>query len=338
MALDKKQKKQLFTLLRVAVSGGLIVFLLTYLDVGKILDIVSGIWRHHPGYLAGIILGAFFFQVLEAYRLQQILKIQNIHLPLPRLTVYCFIGMFFNNFMPTTIGGDVAKGFYIVRDSTTRSEPFVALMVMRLVGAFWLILIMAGALAAGYHLLPDKTIPTVMVILLVAGITFTVIFLTSRKLAVKFLVLLKPFKSRRLRQKVIAVYRLFHSHQHFPGRIALASLATLGIEFLFIFFNYMVARGLGYKNIGFLTCLLYVPLIAVATLIPSLNGLGVREGAYIYFFGPILGREGAGALALVMLATVTSLGLVGGVVFAVSGSLRKARPHCPEEDFYIEAL
>lgn len=334
MDLDKRQKKRIFTLIRIAVSGGLIVFLLTYLDLGDILTIVTRIWSDHPFYLLGIVLGAFLFQVCEAYRLQQVLLIQDIFLPLPRLTAYCFIGMFCNNFMPTTIGGDVAKGFYIARDSSTKTEPFIALLVTRLIGAFWLTVITAVALLIGYRLLPDKTTPTIMVIGLVSAIGFSIIFLTRRKLAVKFLILLKPFKSKRLRKEVIAVYRLFHSHKHRPGRIALASLATLGIEFLFIFFNFMVARGLGYENISFIACLIYVPLIAVATLVPSLNGLGVREAAYIYFFGPVIGEDGAGALSLLMLATVIFLGLVGGVVFAVTGSARKARPRLPEAEAF----
>ena len=329
-------RKKIFIILRVVISLGLIIFLVSFLNLGRILEITSRIWKDHPVYLFAILLGGIVFVLLEAFRLQQVLRIQGMNLSLPRLIRYCFIGIFFNNFMPTTIGGDVAKGFYISRESGKKAEPFVALAVVRLIGGICLTLISLVALFTGYHLLPARARITasIMVALLVVGLTFTLFFLTRRKLASKFLVILKPFKSKTLRKNVIEVYRLFHSHQHFPLQISLAALASFGIELLIIFLNYMVARGLGYDTVSFQSFLLLIPLIAVITLLPSLNGLGLREGAYIYFFGnqAMLGQDGAAALSLIMLAMLIFLGLAGGLVFAFSGSRAKARPQSPKEE------
>jgi len=325
-------KKNIFTTLRIAISGGLIVFLVSFLNVGEILRITSRIWKLHPEYLIIALVMVPWLIFLEACRLQMILNIQDIHLPLARLTRYCFIGMFFNNFMPTTIGGDVAKGFYISHDSGKKVEPFVALVVVRIIGSVCLTLIALVALIIGYDILPNKT-PVFMVALLVIGMGFMLVFFTRRKLASKFLIVLKPFKSKGLRQNVIAVYRLFHSYKHFPIQIGTAALITFGIEFLIISLNFMVARGLGLSAVSFKMFLLLIPMIAVATLLPSLNGLGVREGAYIYFFKNLIGTESAGALSLVMLALIIYIGLMGGIVFIASGSLTKARPQpFPEED------
>ena len=266
------------------------------------------------------------------------LKIQSLRIPLPRLTRYCFIGMFFNNFMPTTVGGDIAKGFYVSRDTGEKVKPFVALAAVRIIGAAMLTLISVIALIIGYRLLPNKT-PIYMVSLMVAGMLFIVLFLSRRKLAVKFLVVLKPFKSKMLRGNIIEVYRLFHSHQYFPAQLIRATVATLLIEFIYISFNFVAARGLGFSGVSFKSFLLLIPLISVLTLIPSLNGLGVREGAYVYFFSalPGVGKDGAGALSLVMLAVLLFLSLAGGVVFAVSGSREKRLPSFPtpppEADF-----
>jgi len=333
-------RKKIFTILRVVISLGLIIFLLSFLNLGRILEITSRIWKDQPAYIPLILVGGFLFVLLEAFRLRQILRIQGMNISLLRLVRYCFIGIFFNNFMPTTIGGDVAKGFYIGRQSGKKAEPFVALVVVRLIGGICLTVVALIALILGFHLLPEKNRITasIMVALLVIGLTFILFFLTRRKLASKFLVILRPFKSKVLRKNVIKVYRLFHGHQHFPLQISLATMATFGIELLIIAINYMVARGLGYDTVGFRSFLLLIPLIAVVTLLPSLNGLGVREGAYIYFFGSpeMLGQDGAGALSLIMLVMLIFLGLAGGVVFAFSGSLAKARPRYPEEEDFDE--
>ena len=89
-------KKKIFNILRIVVSLGMITFLVSYLNVGAILDIASRIWDEHPGYLIAVVMGGLLLMVLEAYRLQQVLRVQEIHLSLLRLTRYCFIGMFFN--------------------------------------------------------------------------------------------------------------------------------------------------------------------------------------------------------------------------------------------------
>jgi len=101
-------RKTLFNILRIVVSLGLIIFLIAYLDLKKIGDTASLIWTQHPLYLPLIVLGGLLLMLLEAYRLQQVLQVQGIRVPLLRLTRYCFIGIFFNNILPTSIGGDVA--------------------------------------------------------------------------------------------------------------------------------------------------------------------------------------------------------------------------------------
>jgi hypothetical protein len=59
-------KKRIFNILRIVVSLGLIGFLVSYLDVGKILDIASRIWHEHPGHLVAVVLGGMLMMILEA--------------------------------------------------------------------------------------------------------------------------------------------------------------------------------------------------------------------------------------------------------------------------------
>lgn len=323
-------KKNIFNILRILISLGLIVFLVSYLDLKKISETAALIWTQHPLYPPLIILGGLLLMLLEAYRLQQVLQVQGIRLPLLTLTRYSFIGFFFNNILPTSIGGDVVKGFYIARDTGKKTAPFVALVVVRVIGAVCLTTVTVIALAFGYDRLPNST-PIYMTAFMVLIVAFVLIFFTRRRLAVKFLIILKPFKNKTLRKEIIAVYRLFHSHRHFPLQLGLAALATLGIQFLSISINFLVARGMNFHQIGFSSFFILIPLIMVTSLAPSIGGLGIREGMYVYFFSSLIGKDGAGALGLIMLVLLMAMALTGGIIFAISGSLRKARPESPEE-------
>ncbi len=328
-ARKSRLKRVLLTVLRIVVSLGLLGYLVFSLDLKKIADNLSQIWAERPDCLAALALGGVVLMVLEAFRLQQILLVQEIRSPLPRLIRYCFIGMFFNNFFPTTIGGDVVKGYYLSRDSGAAVGPYVALFVVRIIGIICLVLVAGSALIVGYQLLPSK-LPGVILLFILLLIAFLVIFFVWRRFAAKFLFLLKPIKNKVVRRKVLEVYRIFHSHHRFPVRVGLAALATFGIEFLVIALNYLIVQGLGYDSVPFPDFLLFVPLIAVATVIPSLNGLGVREGAYVYFFAPLIGPDAAGALSFIMLVMIIFLGLLGGIVYLVSGAADKRRPQPPD--------
>jgi uncharacterized membrane protein YbhN (UPF0104 family) len=60
---------------------------------------------------------------------------------------------------------------------------------------------------------------------------------------------------------------------------------------------------------------LLVPVVHLVSMLPSLNGLGIREGAYVYFLGPYIGKEYALALGILWLGLLFLLSLLGGVVY-----------------------
>jgi uncharacterized membrane protein YbhN (UPF0104 family) len=56
-----------------------------------------------------------------------------------------------------------------------------------------------------------------------------------------------------------------------------------------------------------------VPLVWAVSMLPSLNGLGVREGAFVYFFKGYIGPEKAFAVSLLWLGMIMMNSLIGGV-------------------------
>ncbi len=62
---------------------------------------------------------------------------------------------------------------------------------------------------------------------------------------------------------------------------------------------------------------LLMPIVHLMSMIPSVNGLGVREMGFLYFFQDSIGPERATALAILYLFVLILLGLAGGLVYLV---------------------
>src|SRR5438067_12362066 len=52
-----------------------------------------------------------------AFRWHVLLKVQKIHLTLPRLSGLFLIGMFYNQFLPGGTGGDIIKSYYLLKET-----------------------------------------------------------------------------------------------------------------------------------------------------------------------------------------------------------------------------
>lgn len=262
--------------------------------------------------------------ILEAYRLQKVLEIQKIQMPVLKLTFYSFIAVFFKNILPTTTGSGVVRGFYIARDTEKRTEPFAALLVIRMIGVGCLVMVTITALVIDYDQRHNLA-PIYPAIFLFVIFLFVIAFFTRRKVAARRFVILRRLKNKTFGNKIVGACRVFHTHLRFPRKLCLAVAITFAIQFIYITINFLVAKDINFNTIRPGAFFIFIPLISVSAIIPSLGGLGIREVMYVYFFSNILGKEGAGALGMIMLVLTIILATTGGIIFAISGSLRKAR-------------
>ena len=61
-----------------------------------------------------------------------------------------------------------------------------------------------------------------------------------------------------------------------------------------------------------------MPIISAMSLLPSINGLGVREGSTVMLFGPIIGKERAFVVSILLLLVLLVTSLAGGLIYAFS--------------------
>jgi uncharacterized membrane protein YbhN (UPF0104 family) len=112
-------------------------------------------------------------------------------------------------------------------------------------------------------------------------------------------------------------------HLYSPAALARATAASLLFNLTLIVGNYLLGVAVGI-DLSLWYYFLFVPIISVLLMVPSVGGLGIREGAYVFLFGQVTGRDYAVALALAYDLTLVISGLIGAIVYLIQGT-REAR-------------
>lgn len=304
-------RQRLFNALKIAVSLGLIAFILTKVGLAETWNSLRGA---HWGFMA-VALALFIFTLpLRALRWQALLDGLGMHVPVARLTELYFVGTFFNIFLPTGVGGDVIRAVELTQDSRHGAEAIGTVFVDRLTGLLVLFVIALAALPFSYRLV-ETEVAAAIVIMALAGVVGGWLLLQGDLLG---------RIGRRLsflpaQDKLEKLYRAVGG----CGRRALAWALAVSVLFNLanILVNYLIALALG-VHLSPWYFFAFVPIISFSLTLPvSLGGLGVREGTYLLLFGQAgVAPEQALALSLAYYAITVVTGLLGGLVYAIEGA------------------
>lgn len=309
-------KKSISVVLKVLVSIFFITLLL-WLMRGNIKQISvllksTKIWLFCIGFLL-----YFIAAILGAYRLKKVLTVQDIHLPLKDVARLTLIGLFFTNFMPTAVGGDIVKAYYMVKMTNKKLESFTSIFVDRLIGLFSFISLAAIALIFYGNNIENRLVVWMVFAMLVASL-LAITVLLNKNIAKRLRFIVTTLRFVKLDAKLKRVYEAITSYRH-HGKIAIQSFCiSVSCQIMTIFTIYLLAKSIS-VNVSPMVLFLVVPIITVASMLPSLNGLGIREGAYVYFLGGIVGHEQALAISLLWLALFLGVSLFGGAVYLLWG-------------------
>ena len=228
--------------------------------------------------------------------------------------IYC-IGLFFNLTFPTVVGGDVVKMYYAGKPSKLYAQSFAATFLDRDAGMLAMMII--ACLITLIHPVTLSGIPVNLIVwasffaFLLANV---VIFTPSlHRFLTRFLYV---FHLSRIAAKIDAISNAFQiMGRHWP--VLANSLAiSLVNQLLAISVTWVMAVGLR-LHVSILYFLLFVPVITLISMIPvSLNGMGLREYAFMSLFGAIgLAPASTMALGLLSSAIIILSSLPGGVVY-----------------------
>jgi len=301
--------RTLLLLVKLVLSVGLLVYLLQSVDLSDVASHVI-LGQHDLFFVA--ILVYIVVVLLSTWRWQILLNAIGGGLPFKTLISSYMVASFFGNFLPSNVGGDVVR----VRDSAKAAGSHTASLTVafldRVVGFVALYFIAAPAYLLGGSLV--RGLAGARVILLGLTALFLVLgAIFSRPGFVTSIV--EGFGIRRFawaHGKFETIQATVNSYRAQKGAIVKAFLLSVLLQFLGVYYYYLVARALRIPlDLG--TSLLMVPLCSLIQAIPiSFNGWGIREGVYVLYFKQVgLPRESALAFSIVAASLVVLLSISG---------------------------
>ncbi len=305
-------------MIRMTISIVILIWLFSRIDIGAVFSAFSKIsW---PAW-AGAFALYLFSQVLSSLRWFIIGRTLGFGGTFMTYIKFYFVGMYFNLFLPSAIGGDVLKAFFLARHGAGKLKATYSILSDRLFGLWGMFIIGAIASLSSVHSLPGKWRHLLFFLALsMTGAAMAVPFFTK---AINSLGARLVTKQKILTKMLLALEYMVAFWRH-PSSLFYALGLSILLQLCGMTGAYILGKALGIA-LEYCFYLSVLPLIAVLTVLPiSFSGIGVREGGFIFFFHMKgVPMEKAVALSLSVFAIQAAAALIGGIGY-LAGVHRQA--------------
>jgi len=230
--------------------------------------------------------------------------------------------LFFNNFLPTSIGGDVFRIYHLIEKSGDRTAGFTSVLTERLLGIASTLILTLLSLFLLSSQLNDNRLIYLAAGLLVVIITFFILVFNDHFLRMAEQ-LVKPLKVLRLGERIMKFFKAIRFYYNSRGiYLKILSISIMG-QILVIIMTYILSLTIGLQ-IPLDYLFLVVPVSFLVTMLPSINGIGFREGAFVVLLGRI-GISNAEAISLSFLSILVPMivSMSGGILFMLNKQVPK---------------
>lgn len=301
-------------LLKAIVTFVLLAILVWEMDLAKFLGVLSSADLSLLALATLIQIGIMFLGVT---RWQVILRSFNMSPGFAPLTKITFIGLFFSLFLPSSIGGDFFRAYYLSkREHRGMSTTLTSTFLERSAGLCALLAL--GIFFAARRQMVVEGVP-LFYLLLAIGIAYVAvnIALFNKWIHKHITRFFKYFNLENVESKLELVYEGLLSLRKDKKAIAVCLALSLVIQFFSVVIMWIAALAIGVKA-PFLIFLIFIPIVNLTIMIPlTINGFGLREGVYFLLFREIgLPVETAVTLSLLNFLVVTLASLPGAVAYS----------------------
>ena len=303
------------TLLKLGFTVLLLVVLGYQLDLRTLVSVITSA-RLGPLLLA--VLLQLSISLIAVFRWKIILGYFTIQIPYLQTLRIVLMGNFFSLFLPSAIGGDVFRAYYISRRSkkglshmltTTFLDRSAGLCALLLIG---LCASLSSDIAVGGVRLSRVFIVLTSVYFL---INVAVFHNWSHQATSRLLV---RFGFDALDEKLQLIYECLRALIRAPGSVFVIIGLSLIIQFVAVCVMWFASQSLNFGT-SFGVFLIFIPLINLSIMIPiTINGFGLRENLYRLLFAELaIQDEMAVALGLLQAVIVMIVALPGGPIYSL---------------------
>ena len=304
------------SIIRIVISFGLLGGLFWVMR-GRIGEVWQTVLKCDTRYIWFSVVFLIVMVLSLSWRLKVVFEGEDLDLTLSESVQLTCVGFFFNNFMPTAVGGDIIKAHYAGHFNKQRLKSYASVLMDRMIGLFTILMIAAAALVIDQGKLQVAVIRPLVGALLVLGAIGVII--ATNKTVERFLSsFFTRIKMMRLGERLNEIYAIVHDYRN-RKRVVLKSIILSFFcqsSYYMIVFYLFIALG---KPVNLGNVFLIMPVVIFISMVPSLGGLGVREYAIVTFFTVLADKDVAFAVSMLALFGYFVISVAGGLVYLAWG-------------------
>jgi hypothetical protein len=313
-------RRYALTAAKLAVSVALLALLFSRIDVGSLWQTAR---RASIAWLLVAIAVYFFNVIVSVWRWHLLLEAQEVHLPWRTLMGSFLVAAFFNNFLPSNIGGDVVRIADTAKPARSKTLATTVVLTDRVIGLMGLVLVaaMGATMVAGIagHV-PSPIWPSWLWagFLVAAMVTAPAVLVPSG--VSRLLQPLTVFHPEWVGDRIVSLTGALSRFRDRPTALARCFLGAVIVQATVVTFYITVAHAL-HVPVPPWDLAVIVPLSFIVQMLPvSVNGFGVREATFSFYFTRVgLTMESALLVSLVATFLGMLVSLSGAVIWFMRG-------------------
>jgi glycosyltransferase 2 family protein len=305
-----EMRRILLSAIKILVSGALLYLALrkaNFADLASRLDLTSAAWLF-------VAVAVVFLQIFVGVLRWRIVSVEaGAPLPLRQAMRYNVIGTFFNQTLPSSIGGDAVRLWLVARSGAGWRAATYSIFVDRAVGLIALAIMIVASLPWSSHLIADAYGRSALTLLDFAALAGGAGFLVIGVLPWPWLK--KWWATHHIHACSVIANRVIFSARNEPAIVILSFL----IHILAVVIAWCVVQSIS-APVAFEQTFLLIPPVMLITMLPiSIAGWGVREATMGLAFGyaGLVTNEGVN-ISLLFGAVYFVAGAIGGLVWIFS--------------------
>jgi uncharacterized membrane protein YbhN (UPF0104 family) len=305
-----EMRRILLSAIKILVSGALLYLALrkaSFADLASRLDLTSAAWLF-------VAVAVVFLQIFVGVLRWRIVSVEaGAPLPLRQAMRYNVIGTFFNQTLPSSIGGDAVRLWLVARSGAGWRAATYSIFVDRAVGLIALAIMIVASLPWSSHLIADAYGRSALTLLDFAALAGGAGFLVIGVLPWPWLK--KWWATHHIHACSVIANRVIFSARNEPAIVILSFL----IHILAVVIAWCVVQSIS-APVAFEQTFLLIPPVMLITMLPiSIAGWGVREATMGLAFGyaGLVTNEGVN-ISLLFGAVYFVAGAIGGLVWIFS--------------------
>lgn len=273
-------------ILKAILSAALLVVLFSRIDAGRLWDYAG---LASPAWLAAA-LGFFVATILvSAWRWSLLLRAQGVIVPGMRLVASYLVATFYNNFLPSNIGGDVIRVKDTAAEAGSKTRAATIILVDRGLGLMGLVFVAALGASFGYggdaaSRSGAPVLPWMLWLGFAISAAVSVPTLLKPEAVGRLLSPLAVFSREWVEERLLRMTKALGRFGEEPKALANCFIGAIVVQSLFVCFYVAVAWSMRI-DISPWSLAVIVPVTFVVQMLPiSINGFGVREATFAFYF------------------------------------------------------